>query len=240
MASTFGERLKSARISKNFTQKELAEKVGAKHNSISGWENDKNKPDPDTIELLCGVLGISPNYLLGSTSSDALSPAESLLIKKYRALDEHGKDIVNIILEKEYIRSTASKVAEPLYTLPYAYDLPASAGSGEYAMDIAHFKTVGLSEQPPKGTSFLVRIAGDSMEPKFSDGDKVFVKREPSVDVGEIGLFYLDENVYIKKMGIGELLSLNPKYKPIPIKEFSSFKCFGKILGRCEYDITNI
>lgn len=110
MASSFGEKLKSARISKKLTQKELALKVGAKHNSISDWENNKNKPDPDTIELLCGVLDISPNYLLGSFSSNTLSPEENDLIKKYRELDEHGKEVVDFILNKEYERSTSEYI----------------------------------------------------------------------------------------------------------------------------------
>ena len=106
MAFSFGERLKSARISKKLTQKELALKIGAKHNSISDWENNKNKPDPDTIELLCGVLEISPNYLLGSFSSDTFTPEENTLIKKYRKLDGFGKEVVDYILDKEYERST--------------------------------------------------------------------------------------------------------------------------------------
>ncbi len=53
MNLTFGGKIKEARKAKHFTQKQLAEKIGAKHNSVSDWENNKNKPDPDTIELLC-------------------------------------------------------------------------------------------------------------------------------------------------------------------------------------------
>lgn len=67
---TFGARLRQARINAKMTQKELAGKIGAKHNSISNWENDQNKPDPDTIEYICGVLNITPNYLLGASSGE--------------------------------------------------------------------------------------------------------------------------------------------------------------------------
>lgn len=67
---TFGEKIKTARKSKEMTQRQLADLIGAKHNSVSDWENDKNKPDPDTIELLCGVLGVEPNYLFGNNYSD--------------------------------------------------------------------------------------------------------------------------------------------------------------------------
>ena len=80
---TFGRKLKRARTEKHMTQKQLAEMLSVKHNSISNWENDINKPDPNTIELICGVLEITPNYLL-SNSPDDFSPSEKLLIKRYR------------------------------------------------------------------------------------------------------------------------------------------------------------
>lgn len=101
---TFGEKIKEARKLKEFTQKQLAIKIGAKHNSVSDWENNKNKPDPDTIELLCGVLDISPNYLL-TAETDDFSPAEKSLIKKYRDIDNYGKETVNFILDRETERS---------------------------------------------------------------------------------------------------------------------------------------
>lgn len=105
---TFGEKIRESRITLKLTQKQLADKIGAKHNSISDWENDKNKPDPNTIELLCGVLNISPNYLLGTSSND-FSLYEKEIIKKYRDLDSHGKEMVDFTLEKEYERSVAEK-----------------------------------------------------------------------------------------------------------------------------------
>ena len=86
----FGDRLKNARKLKGLTQKELADMINAKHNSVSNWENNHNKPDPDTIELLCGVLDVSPNYLLGVSSPEILND-EVILLNQYRQLDETGK-----------------------------------------------------------------------------------------------------------------------------------------------------
>ena len=111
MNLTFGGKIKEARKAKHFTQKQLAENIGAKHNSVSDWENNKNKPDPDTIELLCGVLDITPNYLL-SLETVEFSPVEKLLIKKYRSLDPHGKDMVDTVLNKEFDRCQSIKKAE--------------------------------------------------------------------------------------------------------------------------------
>lgn len=111
MELTFGEKIKESRKAQKLTQKQLADAIGAKHNSVSDWENDKNKPDPDTIELLCGVLKITPNYLL-KTSEDDFSPKEKLIIKKYRDLDVHGKKMVDFTLNEEWERSTAERKAE--------------------------------------------------------------------------------------------------------------------------------
>jgi transcriptional regulator with XRE-family HTH domain len=61
----FGKNIRKARKDKGLTQRELADLIGAKHNSISDWENDKNRPDPDSIELLLGALGVDANTLLG-------------------------------------------------------------------------------------------------------------------------------------------------------------------------------
>ena len=66
---TFGQRLRIARKEKRLTQKELAAKINAAHNSISNWENDQNMPDPDTIQNLCWALDVQPNYFFSVESS---------------------------------------------------------------------------------------------------------------------------------------------------------------------------
>lgn len=65
---TFGTRLRNARKAKKLTQKELALKIKAAHNSISNWENDQNMPDPDTIQNLCWALEVEPNYFFAVDS----------------------------------------------------------------------------------------------------------------------------------------------------------------------------
>ena len=104
MNLTFGEKIKDARKSKNLTQKQLAQQIDAKHNSVSDWENDKNRPDAATIEILCKVLNITPNYLL-DTSPGEYTPAEKTLIEKYRFISEYspeGAATVGYILNREY------------------------------------------------------------------------------------------------------------------------------------------
>lgn len=70
---TLGEKIRAARKAKGMTQKELAAKIKAAHNSISNWENDQNNPDPNTIQHLCWALDVQPNYFLGD-DEDSPSP----------------------------------------------------------------------------------------------------------------------------------------------------------------------
>lgn len=71
---TFGDRLRKARKDKGLTQKQLADLIGAKHNSISDWENNKNRPDSDTIEYICGALEIPVSRLFSESVQNKKSP----------------------------------------------------------------------------------------------------------------------------------------------------------------------
>lgn len=104
---TFGEKLRNARKAKKLTQGELAEMIGAKHNSISDWENGKSKPDMDTVELLCGTLDVTPTYLMGSRTDDEygniignlMSEPDILdMVEDYKKLTEDDKKAVRQII----------------------------------------------------------------------------------------------------------------------------------------------
>lgn len=247
MALTFGEKIKEARKEKHLTQKQLADKIGAKHNSVSDWENNKNKPDPDTIELLCGVLGIAPNYLL-STPFDSFSPIEKKIIEKYRFISQHspaGSKTVDFIIDREYeaaqqLQEKNRRIAE-LEACPivvekregsilrmYSYiHKIACAGNGFYFEDIP---TDTIEAPYREGADFIAGVNGDSMEPTFKDGDLVYVERRQIIDVGEIGLFILNNECFIKEAGEEGLISHNPKYDIIPGTD--QIQCIGKVLGR--------
>ena len=240
MSLTFGEKIKEARKAKKLTQKQLANKIGAAHNSISDWENDKNKPDPDTIELLCGVLEMTPNYLLTSTS-DEFSPTEKMIIKKYRSLDNYGKETIRIALgrESERVQQLTELRSRPAAVIDfqerkdtimriYSYlHKIASAGVGFYFDDIP---TDTIEAPYCENADFIIGVAGDSMEPTYSDGDLVYVEKTQVVKPGEIGIFIVNGECFIKEAGDDGLISHNEKYEPIPGNEH--INCVGKVLGK--------
>ncbi len=59
-----GENLREIRVSKNITQSELAEKLGADKSFVSNIENGKTNPTLSTITSLAKALGVSANELL--------------------------------------------------------------------------------------------------------------------------------------------------------------------------------
>lgn len=227
---SFGEKIREARKAEGLTQKELAAKIGAAHNSVSDWENDKNKPDPDTIELLCGVLNISPNYLLDADTKE-FSPSEKIIIEKYRALDEHGRTIVDYILDEEYDRSTS--IQENIVYLPEKDTIPfvgriAAAGKGVYIDGIPG--EIIKVKNKPDDASFVIGVSGDSMEPTYYDGDDVYIKKQKKLEFGEIGLWQIGSEYFIKEYGPDGLHSHNPKY-PV-MKGAEDMVLIGKVLGK--------
>ena len=81
------------------------------------------------------------------------------------------------------------------------------------------------------------------MEPEFHDGQIAWVLQQESVANGEIGIFALNGEAYIKKLQNDKdgifLISLNEKYAPIPVGEDDRLDIFGKVLRKCNpADIT--
>ena len=58
----FGEKIREARKAAGLTQRQLAEKLNVSNTSISNWEKNLSRPDPDTIQHLCWALSVQPNY----------------------------------------------------------------------------------------------------------------------------------------------------------------------------------
>lgn len=109
--STLGTRIKEAREQKSLLQSDLAKLIGAKSSGvISNWEKDLSKPDANKIVKLCQALDVSASYLLDYFGDDdfEIMPHEMELIKNYRSLDNHGKEIVTLIIHKELQRCAAS------------------------------------------------------------------------------------------------------------------------------------
>lgn len=238
--------IKEARESAGYSQKQLAEICGVAPSTFNGYETGAHDPKSDILIKIARALEVSVDYLLGNTAAqcggkvigfDTPTSDERTMLRNYRTLDIFGKEAVDAVLDAEYRRMT--KIADPEHEgwntyIPY-FDLAVSAGTGEPWTNAAHATRLSVpTERVPEKASYCVRVNGDSMEPAYKDGDIVFVQRIEDGDLreGEIGIFSLNGEGYIKQLGDHKLISLNPVYDPIPVHEYDGFEAQGRVLGK--------
>ncbi len=211
---------------------------------------------------VCNALDCSLDYIISgqpeNTNNYTLDSGEMKLIEDYRKLDSHGRELVLLVLGKESERIshaayTAGVAADGVIIrnknvrrsrygestgalggkreIPL-YDLPVSAGPGEYLDGDSSEHITIPRDRKTDGADFALRISGNSMEPKYHSGDVLLVQNCDSVEVGEPCIYILDGNGYFKIFGGDCLISLNPDYGRILFKDFSEISCAGKVLGR--------
>lgn len=229
-----GDKIRERRLELGMTQSQVAELTKIKKNTISNYENNVSAPNENNIFKLMEVLKCDANYLFEweKVTDLELSIKEKNHIKKYRTLDEYGKEAVDKILDVEYNRCANNETSETnTIELPFSL-LKASAGTGEW-LDEEQLDKITVTDTPTaRKADIVIEVDGDSMIPVFNDGDKVLVRLQPAVEIGEIGIFIIDNMGYIKKYANDRLISLNPDYNDIYPNEYTPTKCIGKVIGK--------
>lgn len=108
-----------------------------------------------------------------------------------------------------------------------------SAGTGEYVGDDSIDTYITTNNEY---ADYALRINGDSMTPLYEDGSIVLVQKTEILENGDIGIFYLDGEQYCKRMVGNQLISINPKYKPIDVSNLNYFRILGKVVGKYVYN----
>ena len=62
-----GEKLKSLRLEKNLTQKQIADRIGLAISAVSSYESGSRYPSYDVLVKLSRIFHVSTDYLLGIT-----------------------------------------------------------------------------------------------------------------------------------------------------------------------------
>ena len=104
--------IRDARLKKGISQKELANLIGKSKNVISNWENGRNKPDADQIEMLCSILNIPVCDIFRQkeeSPSMELSEEEQKLITSYRKLSHDNQMKVMGMIEIKIDEEAATR-----------------------------------------------------------------------------------------------------------------------------------
>ncbi len=105
-----GKRIKEARVSLGYTQEDLAKILGVTKGAVANYEIETSHPKEPILYKLFDALKVDANYLfqdeMGSNYPMKVSYTEMEYIKKYRALDPHGKKMTDFTLNAEWERAT--------------------------------------------------------------------------------------------------------------------------------------
>lgn len=251
------DKLREMRIKAGKTVPEVSkylQSIGLKAatQTIYGWERGHSQPTIDTFIEMCRFYGVSDVFsYFGDVPeiSDVISISEREHIKKYRLLDPYGKEAVDCVLDVESRRcreerdkqatilreqreqtEAAEEIAPPI-TLhqPYA-QVAAAEGAGAFLLDDGFDEVFVEMNKYTKQADVILKVVGRSMEPVITDGDRVLVRQQPSVRIGEIGVFIVDGQGYLKEYQADRLVSLNPDIDDVLVGDLQNAECYGKFI----------
>lgn len=239
-----GNRIRTRREELGLSQEQLAFAVGYKsRSSINKIELGKNDIPQSTIAKLASALSTTASYIMGAgeEQTPAADPAEDCpIVRIYNSLNESGQDEIvrygNYLISQDKYK--AAETVTPNVEYIRHYFTAAAAG---YAAPIEgeHYEMVEKPADAPARADFCIDIAGDSMEPYIKDGDRVYVRRGADLQNLDVGIFFVDGDVYCKQYcvdynGTLMLLSANEAREDanIYIQRDSGrhVTCFGRVL----------
>lgn len=227
------ERVKEIKKRKNITTDRLAELSGIAKGTLNKLLTGQTKnPSLDTVEKIASALGSSVAYIAYGTEDNS---DKSGIYEKYARLDQKGKDIVMRTVDAQLQRMEEERAASSFDLCRkrkiFIYDVPVSAGLGSF-LDSSPSQSITLEvNEITDRADYAVKVSGDSMEPRFFDGDIVIVESCGEIPVGKVGIFLYNGESYIKKYGGDRLRSVNPKYKDMVFKDGDDIRCLGLVLG---------
>lgn len=217
---------KGTNISFVLTQCNLSKSYG------TNWKKGVS-PNLDVLTILSKHLDVSLDYLVFGKEA-ALTPEEQRLITNFLSLNQTNKirilERIETLLD---LQDTENKPKIKMITIKHSI-YKVSAGKG-YWLEDEYWDTKDVPDTPEsRKADFCLTIDGNSMEPIYHDKDIVLVKAQDSVEPGQIGIFTIENNGYIKKFGGDRLISLNDEYDDILFSDYASddIHCNGLVIGR--------
>lgn len=249
------ERLHTLRKEKNMSKRELVSMLPLNYSTYANYESGFREPNSDVLQILAKHFNVSIDYLLGVSDNRkkaddvaVLNDTEHELIIKYRQMDNHGREMIDLIMEKELERISflsnkqlqEQKTDDRWVMLP-VYPQKASISLGKYLemeKECEHMRFVATPVS--KNADFCVMIKGDSMEPKIYNNDIVFIKSTPKIDPDSIGFFIYENEAYFKRLRVDHrkgrifLESLNKMFASKEITKPENLQTIGLVIGIAE------
>ncbi len=200
-------------------QDDLASRLNVSRTTISMWENGSSLPSYETLSELSKIFNESVDLIV-----QTITPWTEKLENEFQTLESSVEKIA--FLEKNGIPYQHAKfyhleknkeIVKKKTRIPVLGYVKGGNPSTAYEEVIGYEEIT--EEMMHSGDYFGLIVKGDSMEPRFTEGDTVIVRKQSCADNGNIIVAMIGENdATIKKLildGKGMILQpLNPAYKP--------------------------
>ena len=227
--------IRAARKANGLSQEELAARVGISRNAVAGWETGHSRPDLDLIPKLCLALRLSPVRFFGLREG-RVSELERRAAALFSSLEADDQQVMIWQMEAVADRRHAQRLQETQRKLIQIFrsNLAAAAGFGG-TLEASSGERVYLLRDPlTEQADEIITVSGRSMEPTFHDGDQLLVQHASEIRPGELGVFLVDDEGYVKEYQPDGLHSHNPEYPVISLKNHEQIRCIGRVLGKVQ------
>lgn len=192
----FNEILRRLRKSNQMTQLELANALQISRSTIGMYEKGSREPDFATLEIIADYFNVDIDYLLGRSTKTTFLPK----------IKDKSSNITPVQL--------GDSISIPVFgSVPAGIPIEAIQDISDY-IDIPKSWTNGGKEY------FALTVKGDSMYPKYLDGDVVVIRVEEDCESGQDCVVYVNGyDATLKKVVKRDdhiiLQPLNSEYEPI-------------------------
>ena len=232
-----GQLIKKYRTAAKMDQADLARELGCcTGNAVGGWELGRNCPAIPVIPKLCRILNIPIHEIMGMEAPIPTLPKEDERhLNNYHALSQYNQQSIDQLIlrmlneqernEHRILRHYHSRVIFP-------DQLSTAAGTGAPAPDYVEPEIVYMrASRASERCDLMLKVNGDSMEPNYPDGCRVFVATDEETPVEEVGVFIFNGEYYIKERHEDCLYSINRLRDDIPFFEGNDIRHYGRVIG---------
>lgn len=203
---------------------------------VSRFQQAQNiKTQSKAIQRLV-ALGLASHAAQNGEEIRKPSPLE----RKYYALDDHGRRVVDTVMELEAERASGPGAGQVISfgTIRHYLYSPAAGPDGQISG--SDYEDLPRTSETPRGADYCLTVSGDSMLPYLYDGQMIYVSEDNPVRPLEIGVFFYRGAVYVKQYepqpdGSVMLLSANPRRESnnvyIPAETVQDLLCYGKVIN---------
>ncbi|MCT7838730.1 MAG: XRE family transcriptional regulator [Lactobacillus iners] len=210
----FGQMIDYFRRQNNLTMEELGQKLGKAKSSISRWVSGERYPKIEEIEQIAIFFNTDIYTLIFGFNYNEDSKSDLLTV--YNQLTDIRKHKVY-----SYAQQQLDEQTDNLNEHRSIYLVGSSAAGLPLDYGDLDAELIDLSNIPKKADK-AIHIKGDSMEPKIANNSIIFYHEQPTLEIGEIGIFEINGSaVTCKKYYVDYeskkivLKSINPKYEPM-------------------------